>query len=190
MKRREYSLYAKKIKITTLFNNLSPLRQRSVILENIPWTQTANAFLCQPYHKDMLFSFKSKCRRRIHAARLTQHSIRYLRPGDILQNGATLTQRRQIVEWSRYFYFLCVQKVFSSLHNSQMADGLFWQCFSYFSGPWQCYLAVNGIDISLPVFIQNILICVLKTNKAFTGLELHGGKWLMTKFSFWGGVTL
>ncbi len=27
-------------------------------------------------------------------------------------------------------------------------------------------------------------------NEAFMGLERHGGKWLMTKFSFWGGVTL
>ncbi len=52
------------------------------------------------------------------------------------------------------------------------------------------YLAVNGTVTSLPVFIQNILNCVLKTNEAFMGLERHGGKWLMTKFSFWGGVTL
>ncbi len=33
------------------------------------------------------------------------------------------------------------------------------------------YLAVNGTVTSLPVFIQNILNCVPKTNKAFTGLE-------------------
>ncbi len=51
------------------------------------------------------------------------------------------------------------------------------------------YLAVNGTVTSFPVFIQNILNCVPKTNEAFTGLEQHGGKWL-TKFSFWGGVTL
>uniref|UniRef100_A0A8C1YN46 Ependymin-like 1 n=1 Tax=Cyprinus carpio TaxID=7962 RepID=A0A8C1YN46_CYPCA len=31
--------------------------------------------------------------------------------------------------------------------------------------------AVYGTVSSLPVFIQNILNCVLKTNKAFTGLE-------------------
>ncbi len=52
------------------------------------------------------------------------------------------------------------------------------------------YLAVNGTVTRLPVFIQNIWNCVPKTNKAFTGLEWHGGKWLMTKCSFWGGVTL
>ncbi len=51
------------------------------------------------------------------------------------------------------------------------------------------YLAVNGTVTSLPVFIQNILNCVLKTNEAFTGSERLGGKWLMTK-SFWGGVSL
>ncbi len=39
------------------------------------------------------------------------------------------------------------------------------------------YLAVNGTVTSLPVFIQNILNCVPKTNKAFTGLERQGGKW-------------
>ncbi len=51
-------------------------------------------------------------------------------------------------------------------------------------------LAVNGTVTSLPVFIQNILNCVPKMNEAFTGLERHGGKRLMTTFSFWGGVTL
>ncbi len=38
------------------------------------------------------------------------------------------------------------------------------------------YLAVNGTVTNIPVFIQNILNCVLKTNEAFTGLERHGGK--------------
>ncbi len=38
------------------------------------------------------------------------------------------------------------------------------------------YLAVNGRVTSFPVFIQNMLNCVLKTNKAFTGLERYGGK--------------
>ncbi len=35
---------------------------------------------------------------------------------------------------------------------------------------------------NLLVFIQNILNCVPKTNEAFTGLERHGGKRLMTTF--------
>ncbi len=38
------------------------------------------------------------------------------------------------------------------------------------------YLAVNGTVTSLPVFIKNILNCVLRTNEAYTGLERHGGK--------------
>ncbi len=52
------------------------------------------------------------------------------------------------------------------------------------------YLAVNGTVTSLPVLIQNILNCVPKTNKAFTDLERHGGKWKMAKLSFWGGVSI
>ncbi len=52
------------------------------------------------------------------------------------------------------------------------------------------YLAVNGTVTSLPVFIYNIFNCVPKTKEAFTDLERHGGKWLMTKCSFWGGVSL
>ncbi len=44
------------------------------------------------------------------------------------------------------------------------------------------YLADNGTETNLPVLIQNILNCVPKTNKAFTGLERHEGKWLMTIF--------
>ncbi len=38
------------------------------------------------------------------------------------------------------------------------------------------YLAVNGTVTGFPVFIQNIFNCVLNSNKAFTGLERHGGK--------------
>ncbi len=37
---------------------------------------------------------------------------------------------------------------------------------------------------ALPVFIQNILNVFLKTNKAFTGLERHGGKVINDKISF------
>ncbi len=36
------------------------------------------------------------------------------------------------------------------------------------------YLSVNGTVARLPVLIQNILNCVPKTNKAFTGSEQHG----------------
>ncbi len=44
------------------------------------------------------------------------------------------------------------------------------------------YLAVNGTVTSLPVFIQNILNCVPKTNE----LVRDAGKWISEFFSFWG----
>ncbi len=53
------------------------------------------------------------------------------------------------------------------------------------------YIAVYRKVRELSECIKNILICVpKKQTKLFTGLERHGGKWLMTKFSFCGGVTL
>ncbi len=45
------------------------------------------------------------------------------------------------------------------------------------------YNAVNGTVTSL---IQNILNCVLKTNKDFTGLERHGGKVINDKIFILG----
>ncbi len=48
-------------KITTLFNNSSPLHQRSAILENIRWKQTAYAVLCQP-HRIAISGFSPKWR--------------------------------------------------------------------------------------------------------------------------------
>ncbi len=66
-----------------------------------------------------------------------------------------------------------------------MADGVSWRCFHTFMDlDSAIYLAVNGTDTSLPVFIQNILNCVLKTNEAFTGSERHGGKWKMVEYPF------
>ncbi len=52
------------------------------------------------------------------------------------------------------------------------------------------YIAVYVRARELSESIKNILICVPKMNETFTGLERHGGKWLMTTFPFWGGVTL
>ncbi len=63
-----------------------------------------------------------------------------------IQNGAILTRRDR----ESYFYFLCAQKVFSSLHKIQieplMADWLPWWCFSYFSEPQQWYLLGSRWD--------------------------------------------
>ncbi len=60
----------------------------------------------------------------------------------------------QLLKKSHYFYFLCIQKAFSSLHNSQiealMSDGVSWRCFSYFSGPRQCSLLGSRWDRHKP----------------------------------------
>ncbi len=54
MKRREYFLYGNKNKNNDFIQQLgtitSPLRQRSAILEIIPWTQNAYTLLYQPRH--------------------------------------------------------------------------------------------------------------------------------------------
>ncbi len=91
---------------------------------------------------------------------------------------------------NKVVFFFFVLKVFSSLHNIQinplmvMADGVFWQCFSYFSGPWHCNLLGSKWDSHKPPgFHPKYLKLCSKTNKAFMGLERHGGKWLMTQFS-------
>ncbi len=41
-----------------------------------------------------------------------------------------------------------------------------------------------------PGFHPKYLKLCSEDEQAFTALERHGGKWLMTKLSFWGGVTL
>ncbi len=56
-KLREYFCMPKKTKIMTLFNNSSPPCHRSAILENIHWTQTAYAVLCQPHHTNTSTTF-------------------------------------------------------------------------------------------------------------------------------------
>ncbi len=115
MKLQEYFLYAKKTKIMTLFNKSSSLRQRSTILENTHWAQTAYAVLCQPRHTLSMFK----------------------------------------------------------LHNV-MVEPLFWDysddVFHTFLGLDKVNsLAVNGTVPSFPVFLQNILNCVTKTNEASYG---------------------
>ncbi len=123
---------------------------------------------------------------------LIQKTVHILRPGDNLQNGAMLTLRCLIVScWIKSFFFLC--KKYSRRFITVRLDH--WWKIEYPSDPFLdldkvIYLAVNGTVTSLPVFIQNILNCVLKSNEAFTDLERHGGKWKTTTFSFWGGVSL
>ncbi len=76
MKRQEQFFAQIKQKQRLYSTIQSPLRQRSAILENIRWTQMAYAVLCQPQHKDTLFSFKSKHRNHIQACSWVQtHSF-------------------------------------------------------------------------------------------------------------------
>ncbi len=130
----------------------------------------------------------------VSGMRLTQKSVRCLRPADILQNGATLNQRREIVELSSFVFFAqkkCSRRLINFRLNHWWQMDYSDNAFHTFLGQdSENCLAVNGTFTSIPVFIQNILNSVLKTNEAFTGLEQHGGKWLMTTFSFWGGVSL
>ncbi len=93
-------------------------------------------------------------KQRIRAVRLIQKSVSCLRSVDNLQNGATGDVERQrgdtFLKKSSYFYFLCIQKVFSLHYKIQiqplMVDGLPWRCFSYFSGPWQWELLGSQWD--------------------------------------------
>ncbi len=63
-----------------------------------------------------------------------------------------------------------------------MTDGRPWRCFSFFSGPRQCYsLASQWDSHKSPGFYLKYLILCSKTSEGFTGSEQHGGKWLMTK---------
>ncbi len=131
-------------------------------------------------------------RKRIRAVRLTQNSVRAIcvqrifskmalhwRKGDELLN--------KVVIFVCFFEYKKYSRSFIALrlnHWWQMdySDNVFFYTFLGLDSV-NC-LAVNGTVTNLPVFILNILNC------AFTGLERHGSKWLMTKFSFWGGVTL
>ncbi len=103
--------------------------------------------------------------------------------------------RRRRKSWIKsIFRFLCAQNVFSSPHKIQiahmMADGLFWQCLSYFYGPWQCNLLCSQWDSHKPPgFHLKYLKLWSEDERSFYGLERHGDKWLMTKFTFWGGVS-
>ncbi len=118
---------------------------------------------------------------------------------DTHKNGAKVTQRcrgEELLNKVLIFIFFAYRKYSRRFIKFRLNHG--WQ-INYFDDDFHTflgldsviYLAVNGAVTSLLVFIQNILNCALKMNKAFfTGLKQHGGKCLMTIFSFWGGVTL
>ncbi len=95
-----------------------------------------------------------------------------------------------------FFYFIYAAEILALTYlftsNKTIARHYsFWVWTSLFPVPVLLWKP-GGLWLShcCDVFIQNILNCVPKMNWDFTGLERHGGKWLTTKFSFWGGVTL
>ncbi len=142
-----------------------------------------------PECKDVYLRFDLN-KKSILALRRMLKSVRCLCLAGNIQNGATQTRRdrEETNCWKKnlYFYFLCIQKVFSSLYIIQieplMADGVSSWCFSYFSVPRQCYL----LDSHKPPGIYlKYLNCVPKTNKGFMELERHAGKWIMTIFILW-----
>ncbi len=112
-KLREYFLYVKKTKIMTLFNSLSPLRQRSAILDYIRGNCVRSSVSAEPrgyiVYVYLRFDLNENS---ASGMRLTQKIVRSFHPADILQNGARVTQRRRI--WIKsLFFFFCAQKVFS-----------------------------------------------------------------------------
>ncbi len=98
--------------------------------------------------------------------------------------------------WHRTAYAVCVQWILSKMYSHSFVTSRLnpWCHMDYFTDLLATFLdvdPVNHIAIygrvrELSDSIKNILICVPKMNKAFTCLERHGGKWLMTKFSFSG----
>ncbi len=98
MKLREYFLYAKKTKMTTLFNNstITPF-----------WRVTTGRKL------RMLFCVSHATRIRCFHSNKSINKRRS-HPVDILQNSTTLMQRRRIFEKkSQTNIILCIEKVFS-----------------------------------------------------------------------------
>ncbi len=90
----------------------------------------------------------------MHVAQLTQNSIR-----------SRTFVKLQLNPWCHVDYFTDLLATFLDVDRGN-------------------YIAVYGRVRELSECIKNILICVLKTNKAFMGLERHAGKWVITKFSF------
>lgn len=145
-------------------------------LENIHWMQTVHALLSQP----CCFSSNQS----IKTCRLTQNSVHSLHSVDAPQNGTKVMQRE--TEESLFFVFFTYKKY--PCRFIQFRLNHWWQIVLDLNSA--IYLTVNGSVTIHPIFNQNILNCLTKTNKASPGLERVGGKWLMTKFSFWGGVTI
>jgi len=87
------------------------------------------------------------------------------------------------------------RKTFIHLHNIKVEPLQSHDCFNdvfstFLDLESVDYIAVYGRVIYLSDFIKNILICVLKMNEGFTGVERHEGEELMTEISFLRKLTL
>ncbi len=153
-------LYAKKIKIL-----YSTIRLICITVAAFWRISTGHKLRMLLHHKDMLFSFKSKRkerRRRIRVVRLI-----YAICVQWILSKMVLWWRRwdELLNKVVIFIFFAYKKVFSSLHK----------------GPWQCYLLGSQRDSHKPPGFHPKYLKLCS--------EQNGGKWLMTKFSFWGRVT-
>ncbi len=149
MKRREYFLYTKKIKITTFITTFFT----TITLLSVSPRQ-CNAILDFERKQRELFCIRLNTRMRI---------LRCLRSIHNFQNGATLTRRdREKMNCCKKSFFLCVQNVFSSLHKIQIepltADGVFWR---WFSEPRQRYLLGSQWDSHKPsgFYLKYLKLC-------------------------------
>ena len=142
------------------------------VLAILSSTQAAYALLYQQRHKDTFFTciyalvWKQTAHRRSTAD--TEERI-WRDRGEELLNKVVIFVFFVYKKYSRRFITLQLN------HWWQMDyyDDAF---HTFLDLDTVIYLAVYGTVSSLPVFIQNILNCVLKANKAFTGSEQHGGK--------------
>ncbi len=151
-------------------------RHCSAILDITHWMQVAYTLLHLPQCKDKLFSFKSKRKIRIHALMRMQKSVRCLRSMANIQNSVMRKDREETNCWRKVV--LCIQKVFLLLHKIQieplMSDGLPWRCFSFFSGPRQCYLLGRQWDSHKPpgFYLKYLKLCSKDEQSFWRGVSL------------------
>ncbi len=163
-KLQDYFLCAKKTKITTLFNNSSPLHHPGAILR------------MQLMYVDTLFKLWSECKQCIHVNTL-QTLFTYVilfkmapgwRRGDELLNKIVM------------FVFFAHKKCSRSFVKLRLNH---WCDMDYLNDVLACLsldrvrmLTVYGRVRELSELIKNILTCVLKMNEGLTGLERHEGE--------------
>ncbi len=104
------------------------------------------------------------------------------------------TERRRIVEKKLFLFSLHTKSILVALIKFRlnhwwrwtiltMSFNIFWTLTVLFI--WQS-MGQSQASLFHPKYLKN----VSEDGWSFTGMERHGDKWLMTTFSFWGGVTL